>query len=298
MQMQVTLLGTGCPIVDPHRMGPATLVEGGGAAWLVDCGSGVSQRLQAHGRSGAALSGLLLTHLHSDHTVDLMQLLISGWHQGRQHPLRVFGPRGTRAFLEAIRAAWEPELRQRQAHEGRQAGGVSLEITEIGPGWEHAEDGLTIRLAEVRHQPVPQAFAFRFDRGGAAAVVSGDTTYSPELIALAQGCGLLVHETFLHGDFVRQRPHLPPQVVDNLAAYHTRSEDVGRVAAQAGAGHLALTHFVPTVFDRAALLRDVRRHYGGGLSIGEDLMSFALGGERPEQPGAVALLRGGAASHP
>ena len=287
--MRVTLLGTGCPVVDVHRYGPAALIEGAGdsdTAWLVDCGSGVTQRLLAHGRSGAALSGLLLTHLHSDHTVDLMQLLISGWHQGRTAPLRVFGPRGTRDFLSSIRAAWQPELEQRMTHELRQPEGLALDITEIAEGWQLTEQGLRISCTEVRHQPVPQAFAFRFDaldfntidgpKQGASAVISGDTAYSPELIALAQGCDLLVHEAFVHWAFEATRKHLPQATRDNVSGYHTLTSEVGQVATQAGAGHLALTHFVPPEFDQARVLAEVQAHYSGPISIGEDLMSFAV----------------------
>ena len=81
--MLVTLLGTGCPQVHAHRFGPASLVQSGGSSFLIDCGSGVTQRMAAAGVSGARLDALLLTHLHSDHLVDLYQLVISAWHQGR-----------------------------------------------------------------------------------------------------------------------------------------------------------------------------------------------------------------------
>ena len=82
--MQVTLLGTGCPVVSLERFGPATLIEHEEQAILVDCGSGVTQRLLAAGCPGAYLDAILLTHLHSDHLVDLYQLVISSWHQGRE----------------------------------------------------------------------------------------------------------------------------------------------------------------------------------------------------------------------
>lgn len=290
--MRVTLLGTGCPVADVHRYGPATLVEAGGERWLVDCGSGVTQRLLAHGTDGAALTGLLLTHLHSDHTVDFIQLLISGWHQGRTAPLRVYGPRRTRQFLGDLLAAWAPEFAQRAAHELRPPEGLQAHIEEIDGDWHLDTGALRIRSTEVRHPPIPQAFGFRFDAGGAGAVVSGDTTYSPELIALARGCDLLVHECFVHRDYAQRRRDAPAQARENIQAYHTTTAQVGKVAAEAGAGHLALTHFVPVAFDRAGVVADVRADYGGGLSLGEDGMAFAVA------PGAVSLLRSGLAAHP
>jgi ribonuclease Z len=90
--MELTLLGTGCPAVSTERYGPAQVICHQNQAILVDCGSGVTQRLLAAGLSGRALDAVFLTHLHSDHIVDLFQLVISSWHQGRDRPQRIFGP--------------------------------------------------------------------------------------------------------------------------------------------------------------------------------------------------------------
>lgn len=285
--MQVTLLGTGCPIVDIHRYGPATLVEAGGEAWLIDCGSGVTQRLLAHGRSGAHLTGLLLTHLHSDHVVDFIQLLISGWHQGRKEPLRVYGPRRTREFINTLLQAWQPEFEQRAAYEFRSLEGLKVDVEEIDGNWSLRTPWVKITATEVWHQPIPQAFGFRFDMPGASTVISGDTTKCPALIELATGCDLLVHEVFVHWQFERDRPHAPPQQRRNIRAYHTTTVEVGQVAAEAEVRHLALTHWVPTVFDAERVTRDVRTSFDGGLYLGEDLMSFAI------NDGAVYLMRNG-----
>ncbi len=292
--MQVTLLGTGCPIADEFRYGPATMVEAGPETWLVDCGSGVTQRLLAHGTSGARITGLILTHLHSDHTVDFIQLLISGWHQGRQAPLRIYGPARTREFFGALLEAWQPEFRQRLAHEHRPPEGLGVEIEEIGGDWRLETPHVRISNTEVRHQPIPQAFGFRFDSEAGSAVISGDTAYCPELIELARDCDLLVHEAYVHWA-QQERAHKAgrdPQGTDNVAAYHTATDEVGLVAARAKAKNLALTHFVPTIFDRARAVADVRENYRGGLYIGEDLMCLEVGG------GTVSLLRSGVRGHP
>lgn len=300
--MRVTLLGTGCPVADPRRFGPSALVESSGESWLVDCGNGVTPRLLAHGSNGAKITGLLLTHLHSDHTVDIIQLLISGWHQGRTEPLRVYGPERTSSFIANLMEAWRPEFEQRKAHELRPPGGLDVVVEEIDGRWRLETPALTLSNTEVRHQPIPQAFGFRFDAKpaagegnparGASAVISGDTAYCPELIELARGCDLLVHEAFVHWQYAIARRGSPEDARRNIASYHTPTDQVGKVAAEAGAGHLALTHFVPIVFDRQRLVDEVREDYRGGLSIGEDGMSFAVA------PGAVTLARSGLASHP
>jgi ribonuclease Z len=289
--MRVTLLGTGCPIVDVHRYGPATLVEIENEMWLIDCGSGVTQRLLAHGKSGADITALLLTHLHSDHIVDFIQLLISGWHQGREAPLRVYGPRRTCEFLGDLLAAWKPEMEQRIKHELRLPDGLQVEITEIDGNWEHITPNVRITNTEVRHQPIPQAFGFRFDSQNASVVISGDTAYCPELITLAQGCDLLVHEAFVHWEFVREDDEASREHDLKIRSYHTATDEVGKVAREAGAKHLALTHWVPPDFDRQRVIRDVRAHYSGGISIGDDLMSFEVA------DGCVSLVRGSGFTH-
>jgi ribonuclease Z len=268
----VTLLGTGCPQVHAHRSGPASLVQTGAMSFLVDCGSGVTQRMAAAGVPGAGLDALLLTHLHSDHLVDLYQLVISSWHQGRARPQRIFGPPGTRAFAEATMEVWRKERELRIAWECRPStAGLELEITEFGEGVIFDADGLRISAFKVDHRPVEQAFGFLFETAHARVAFSGDTTVCDGLVSAAKDVDLLVHECFIHREMGgRMRS---AQGLANVAAYHTLSSDVGKVAARAGARLLLLNHFVPVEFDRDALLREVGADFKGPVVIGEDLLS-------------------------
>lgn len=273
--MLVTLLGTGCPQVHPERFGPASLVRAGGRQFLVDCGSGVTQRLVAAGTSGANLDAVLLTHLHSDHVVDLYQLIISGWHQGRDRPQRIFGPAGTRKFAAETMAVWQAERALRIEHERRPStAGLELEIVELeeGPIWDR--EGVRIAAFEVDHRPVKPAFGFRFERDGCRVAFSGDTTVCDNLVRWSQGVDLLVHECFIHQEMLARRGGRSDQGLDNVAAYHTLSSAVGKVAARAGARLLLLQHLVPVEFDRDALLREVAADFRGPVVIGEDLLSI------------------------
>jgi ribonuclease Z len=272
--MEFVLLGTGCPQCDPSRLGPSNLVRHGGRAFLVDCGSGVTQRLVEAGTPGAALDAVLLTHLHSDHVVDFYQLAISSWHQGRDRPQRVFGPPGTRRFVEGMMALWEPERSQRIAHEKRPStAAFEMDIVEIAPGtiWDDGELG--IRAVAANHHPVRDAFGFVFEAAGRKLAFSGDTAYCPALIEAARGADALVHECFIHRE-MKPAANRSPEGMRNVAAYHTLSGEVGRVAREAGVGVLVLNHFVPTRFDRAALIAEVRETWRGPLVIGEDLMAY------------------------
>lgn len=277
--MRVTLLGTGCPQADPHRFGPASLVFAGGRQFLIDCGSGVTQRLLGAGSSGAQLDAVLLTHLHSDHVIDLYQLIISSWHQGRDRPQRIFGPPGTRAFAEATMELWRREREQRIAWERRPSvAALELEIIEFSEGWIWQEDGVRIAAFEVDHRPVEPAFGFLFEADGCRAVFSGDTTVCDNLIAWAGDVDLLVHECFIHREMVARRGGQIDQGLENVAAYHTISSEVGKVASRAGARALLLTHFVPVAFDRDALLAEVTADFAGPVLIGEDLLSIDVAG--------------------
>jgi ribonuclease Z len=271
--MLVTLLGTGCPQVHPHRFGPASLVQAGGQAFLVDCGSGVTQRMAAAGASGAKLGALLLTHLHSDHVIDLYQLIISGWHQGRDRPLRIFGPPGTRAFAEATMEVWRAERELRIAWERRPStAGLELALTEYEEGVILEEHGLRISAFAVDHRPVEQAFGFLFETAQARVAFSGDTTVCDGLVDAAKDVDMLVHECFIHREMAPGGMR-SAQGLKNVAAYHTLSSEVGKVGRRAGARMLLLNHFVPVEFDRDALLREVCADFGGAVVIGEDLLT-------------------------
>ena len=278
--MRLTLLGTGCPIVSTDRYGPAQVVSHGGRVVLIDCGSGVTQRLAATGLTGRDIDAVLLTHLHSDHLVDLFQLVVTSWHQGRDRPQRVIGPPGTRAFVDGLMALWRPELDQRIAHELRPStAALDIEVEEIDPGDAPEAvldvDGLSIAAFRVDHRPVRHAFGFVCAAAGARLVISGDTRRCAALIEAALGADLLLHEVFIHRD-------MPPPIeggrtaagLANVARYHTLSSEVGKIAAEANVAALMLSHFVPPACDRDALLAEVAADFPGPVILGEDLMSY------------------------
>jgi ribonuclease Z len=273
-KMEVTLLGTGCPVAHPKRMGPATLVRAGEQTLLVDCGSGVTQQLVKAGSRSAAIDALFVTHLHSDHLVDLYQLIVSSWHGGRQRPHRLFVPKGVRAFVEGTMAVWKEERAQRLAYEHRpSAAAFELEVVEMEEGVVFDQDGMRVEAFLVDHGPVRPAFGLTFERGGVRTVVSGDTTRCDALDAAAAGADLLVHEVFVHREMVARPGVRSTAGIEATAAYHTLSSEVGKVAAKAQPGMLMLTHIVPVDADRDALLAEVRKDFSGPTVVGEDLVS-------------------------
>ena len=109
----IKLLGTGCPSPSSSRFGPSTLFVHDEKNYLFDCGSGVTQRLNAAGVKSSDIEILFITHLHSDHVMDMYQLYISGWHQGRDKKFKIIGPKGTKEFFYNLLNAFDEELQGR-----------------------------------------------------------------------------------------------------------------------------------------------------------------------------------------
>jgi ribonuclease Z len=272
--MLLHLLGTGSPAVHPDRFGPAALVHGtNGSRILVDCGSGVTQRLMSAGVNGAQIDLLLLTHLHSDHVVDFMQLVISSWHQGRDRPWHVVGPAGTQTFLMALLEVWKEELERRVAHEKRPSiDALEVNITEIGHGARMDLSGLTLEAFLVDHRPMAPVLGLSFREGDRHVVLSGDTRPCDSLIEAALDCDVLVHDVLLKHELKIVQGVRTQETIDQAASYHATAEQVGKIATEARAKCLVLWHFVPPVFDGAELINLVRRDYAGPILLGEDLM--------------------------
>lgn len=192
-------------------------------------------------------------------------------------PQRIFGPPGTRSYVEGLLALWRPELEQRIAHEQRSStAALEVEVTEIAAGEQLAFGDLAVTVIEVDHKPVRHAFGFAFEAGGRRLVLSGDTRPCPALAQTAKGADLLVHEVFVHREMVPSDGLRTAATIENVAGYHTLSDQVGKIAAEAQVGALMLTHFVPPSCDRQALLAEVQADFAGPVIMGEDLMSFDL----------------------
>jgi ribonuclease Z len=171
-------------------------------------------------------------------------------------------------------ALWRREREQRIAWERRPSvAALELEVEEFAEGRIWDAGGVRIAAFEVDHRPVRPAFGFLFEAEGCRIAFSGDTTVCDNLIAWANGVDLLVHECFIHQEMVARRGGRVDQGLENVAAYHTLSSEVGKVAARAGARALLLTHFVPVAFDRDPLLAEVTTDFAGPVVVGEDLLT-------------------------
>ena len=275
--MQLTLLGTGCPNVDYKRFGPANLVSTNKSSILVDCGSGVTQRLKEAKVSSADINALFLTHLHSDHVVDLYQLIISSWHSYRTKSWRIFGPRGTKKFVKKLMDTWKDERMLRIKNEQRSSiKAFNLEVTEFSEYGKIRIKDLVVEYFTVDHKPVKYAYGFNFFHQKKKLTVSGDTKPCENLMKYGQLADVLLHEVFIEDEIHSFSKMRTKKTLHNVKAYHTPSTIVGKVAKITRCKKLVLTHFVPTQFNEKKLIDVVTKDFGRKPVIGKDLLKITV----------------------
>ena len=272
---KLTLLGTGCPSPSHLRYGPSSLVSYEGTNYLIDAGSGVTQRLSEAGIKPGEIDYFFITHLHSDHIVDLYQLFISGWHTGRETKFKVFGPKGLKSHFDKIFEAYKEELDLRKEWEKRpNVEGLAYEITEINDELKIELDNATIESVKVDHHPVDPAFGYKFILGTRNIIFSGDTRYCKVLEKSSKDADILVHEVFVGLDYDPVR--MSSDTIENISDYHTTPEEIGVLASNASVKKLILNHFVPPVFDEDVLVERIAKHFDGEIVVGKDLMQFDI----------------------
>jgi ribonuclease Z len=285
---RVTLLGTGAPPPVLNRFGPSTLVEVGAEKLIIDAGRGAMQRLHQLGIPFADVTGLLLTHHHSDHVVGFPDLWLTGWIGRpwgmRNTPLQVWGPEGTKNMMDHLPQAFAVDIRVRSKTYG--ADGIKLVTAEIKEGVVFEKNEIKVTAFEVDHggEELP-AFGYRIDYRGHSAVISGDTTFNENLIRHSQGTDLIVHEvTAAAGSAAENKEQL-----GRIRRNHTLPEQAGEVFACVHPRLAVYTHLLLFGSARAEdLIPATRTKYSGPLEVGEDLMAIEIGStitsHRPKTP--------------
>ncbi|VBA60008.1 ribonuclease Z [Mycobacterium attenuatum] len=270
--IEITLLGTGSPIPDPNRAGPATLVRADGQVFLIDCGRGVLQRAAAVGVGAAGLSALLLTHLHSDHIAELGDVIITNWVTNfapAPPPLQIIGPPGTAEVVAAMLQAFGHDIGYRIAHHADLDAPPPVEVHEYTDGTVWDREGVTIRVAPTDHRPVAPTIGFRIESGGASVVLAGDTVPCAGLDELAAGADALVH-TVIRKDILA---NVPQQRVKDVCDYHSSVQEAAATARRAGVGTLVMTHYVPALMagQEEQWRALAATEFSGTIELGDDL---------------------------
>jgi ribonuclease Z len=281
---RVTLLGTGVPIPSAERFGPATLIEAGDRTILIDAGRGATIRLFQIGVPIGRIDALLLTHFHSDHTVGIPDLWLTGWLNSyfgaRQKPFYVIGPTGTNDLMRHLEAAYsrDVEIRIEDEKLARENAAIATE--------EFAQDGVVYEAGDLRviaftvdhGAAIKPAYGYRIEYQGRVAVISGDTRYNENVIKFGTGADLLIHEVAMARPELLDEPR-----IQRIVNHHTTPREAGLVFAAAKPKLAAYTHLVLLASESVAapsiqdLIAQTRETYAGPLEVGEDLVSFDIG---------------------
>jgi ribonuclease BN (tRNA processing enzyme) len=285
MQSAVVLLGTkGGPAIHPGGPMPtSTLVQMGGLTLLVDAGLGAARAIGEAGLPLNTLDAVLITHLHSDHILELGPLLHTAWTAGLQHEIPIFGPPGIERYWQGFLGAMEYDIALREEDEGRPPFHELFSLGHLSDMRPIDLQGVLVSAMRNHHPPVKDSFALKLEHGGETLVLSGDTAPVPEMIPFARDADLLVHEAMLPQGvqaIVDRMGTNDTRLLDHILRSHSPADEVGRLAAAAGVRALALNHLIPSG-DNGMSESDWRAavapHYDGPLHVGRDGMVIPFG---------------------
>src|SRR5215471_286149 len=291
---KVVLLGTGTPVPDPDRSGPATAIVVGDSAYLVDLGPGVVRRVEAallqRGITALEPGNLkvaFVTHLHSDHTAGYSDLICTGWTSGRSTPLEVYGPTGLKAMTEHILEAYRIDIETRTNPEGNQraiSNGWKVNAHEIKPGIIYKDANVTVTAFPTKH--AMESYGYRFDTSDRRIVISGDTSPTEETINACSGCDILIHDAQTLDLYAK----MPERLHSFVTKYHTTTAQLAALATEAKPKLLVTYHTIAfrpglappkflssiTATDASRSTEEILQHeigsrYSGQFVIGHDL---------------------------
>jgi ribonuclease Z len=267
---RVVLLGTGTPNPRPDRFGPSILVEAGSERLLFDCGRSCTTRLwQLKIPLGSVK--LFITHLHSDHTVGIPDLWLTGFLENpygrRAGAFQVWGPDGTAAMMASMRKAYDADIQIRHPQAG-----FDIDARDFKEGVVYDENGVRVTAFKVNHGDI-NAFGFRIDYQGHSVLLSGDTRPSENLVAHATGVDVVIHEVGMFAPGFEPGRQL-------VALLHSTPEQAGEEFSRIRPKLAVYSHFSlfgtpePTTSE---LIERTRKTYQGPLEVGEDLMAIYIG---------------------
>ena len=284
---QIVMLGTGTPIPDPERMGNAIAIVVDSTAYLFDAGTGVGRRAAAAGRKGVrafapTISGgqpsprfdrVFLTHLHSDHTLGLADVIFTPWIQGRKTPLDIYGPPGTQRLVKGILDGNSADIQERiHSSGGPSPEGWKSVVHEILPGEVFHDSRITVTAFAVPHADWKHAYGYRVQTPDGVIVMSGDTRPSPAIAQQCHECDVLIHEVYSDSGFV----NVPAPRKIYHAHAHTSATQLGDIATRAKPKLLILNHQLFFGASDERLLQEVRSHFSGRVVSAKDLDTFTL----------------------
>jgi ribonuclease Z len=289
--LELTLLGTSSPMHVPHRFGPSQIISDGKVRLLIDTGWGSTLRLYQNGTPPQTIDTVFVTHLHSDHTTDMADFLVMRWVGGIKSPIPIYGPVGTKRMIHGFQEAMAADTKYRLDHHGDKlwSGGLAADITEFEAGDDPvviARFGeLVVKAFEVDHHPVKPAYGFRFELGGRAITISGDTNPCAGLLSGSRDADIMVCDSMnvslmqmLEKQLRSIGNEVQASLLEDAHTYHAPIEGMAEIAAKAGVKHLLLSHIMPAITDEQIpqFTAGLDKIFSGKLSVGHDLEKFSV----------------------
>jgi len=268
------MLGTGNPNAVPERSGPSVAVVVGNQPYLVDFGPGVVRRAAAAALNGVEglqvnrLNRAFATHLHSDHTVGLPDLILTPWVLERDEPLELYGPEGISDMAAYILKAYEQDIKMRVfGLEPANNQGWRVNAHDVEAGVVYEDSLVTVEAFEVPHGSWPTAFGYRFTTPDRVIVISGDTAPSDIIEEMCQQCDVLVHEVFSDAALARRDPFWQ----NYHSQFHTSAMELGNIASRAQPKLLLLYHQMEWSSTPEEMMAELKSRYDGLVVSAEDL---------------------------
>jgi ribonuclease Z len=257
----------------------STLIEANGETMIFDVGRGALQNIYLSRIDPRSVTKVFLTHLHSDHIEDLPSIWITPWFMfGRKTRLEVWGPGGTEQMIEGMRMMYGHDLEHR-ANPVFKREYLDIAVHEIAPGVVYQDGGIKVTAFSVEHDDGNPAFGYRIDAAGKSVLLSGDTTYSENVITFGTGVDLIVSNVVAFSEPMTRAGILKP-VLDKL----TTPEQAAAIFTKARPRLAVYSHIVKKDLpgeegDDVIIKRTRAAGYDGPLIMAKDRMIVDVGDE-------------------
>ena len=276
---KLIILGSGTPNPDPQRYGSGYAIVVNESAYIVDFGPGIVRRISAMSPTWGGefpsmelkkINIAFLTHIHSDHSGALADLILTPWIMGRDEPLKLYGPPGLDAMSKNITEAYIDDINYRLygSQPANKLGYTTLvnEISEDGVVYK--DENVKVMAFKNAHGDFKNSFGFLFITKDKKILLSGDTAVSENLKKYGKDLDILVHEVFSSETFINKTKDW--QIYHQ--AHHTSSIDLGIIANELKPKKLVLSHILFWGASDESLLSDVKKNFNGKTIIAKDLM--------------------------
>ena len=274
------ILGTGTPNPNPERMGSSYLVLANDEPYLFDYGTGVVRRIAAFSTSWGGeyqalevenLKYAFLTHIHSDHTLGLADLIITPWIMGRSKPLKIFGPKGAKNMHTNIIKAYQPDIDYRiYGTQPQNSTGYKVIFNELKDKFVYEDENIKVTAFLNDHGDLQESYGFLIETTDKKILISGDTAMSKNLISYGENLDYLIHEIYSQKGFNNKTPDWQKY----HQAHHTGPKEVAEIANLLQPKSLILSHILFWGSSEQEILDEVKTFYSGKIIVAEDGMIF------------------------